>query len=310
MLPRNWDKSLQPRSFFTRLHGKIRSAVSIPVYLFLVVLPCYSQASSSSSRSDWDGSQWIFLMPLGMLLWGFYRVRKAKLVADIPCIPIRSVALGMVTIKGKVEPDQMVPAPVSGRPCCFFKVKIEGWDKDQNDWMPKVIDYDGPRFFLADGTGKVLIDAHYVEGLEFDPPRTAVRIVDSDVPAEAPAAPAPNDNELMQYVSTKTAFERRGEKAIGLQDAGVAPVPVEGRYQLTEWLVLPGQEYQVTGTCTENPDSRNEDDRIVICMGERESTFIISSKTDAATDLSAFGWGLIMAGALYFVIWLVVICLS
>jgi hypothetical protein len=74
--------------------------------------------------------------------------------------------------------------------------------------------------------------------------------------------------------------------------------------------VLPGQEYQVTGTCTENPDSRNEDDRIVICMGERESTFIISSKTDAATDLSAFGWGLIMAGALYFVIWLVVICLS
>jgi hypothetical protein len=310
MLPRNWDKSLQRWRVIADCHGTIRSVVSIPVYLFLVVLPCYSQASSSSSRSDWDGSQWVLIMPLGMLLYGFYRVRKAKLVADIPRIPIRSVALGMVTIKGKVEPDQMVPAPVSGRPCCFFKVEIEGWDKDQKDWMPNFTDYDGPRFFLADDTGKVLIDAHYVDDWEFDPPRTAVRVVDSEIPAKTTVAPAPSDNQLMQYVSTKTAFERRGEKARGLQDARVSPMPAEGRYQLTEWLVLPGQEYQVTGTCTENPDSRNEDDRIVICMGERESTFIISSKTDAATDLSAFGWGLIMAGALYFVIWLVVICLS
>ena len=67
-----------------------------------------------------------------------------------------------------------------------------------------------------------------------------------------------------------------------------------------------------TGTCAENPNSKNEDDRVVICMGERESTFIISSKTDAnlTTDLSAFGWGLIIAGSLYFLIWLLIICLS
>ncbi len=212
MLPRNWDKYLQRGGGFAERHGRIPSVVSIPVYLFLGALPCFSQTSPNSSRSDWDGAQWIFIMPLVMLLYGFYRVRKAKMVADIPRIPIRSVALGMVTIKGKVEPDQMVPAPVSGRPCCFFKVEIEHWDKDQNDWMPNVTDYDGPRFFLADETGKVLIDAHYVEGLEFDPPRTAQRVVDSDVPAEATAAPAPTDNELMQYVSTKTAFERHGEK--------------------------------------------------------------------------------------------------
>lgn len=312
MLPRNWDKSLQRWRVFAERHGTIPFVLSIPMYLFLVALPCYSQASPNSSSSEWDGSQCMLLMPLGMLLWGFYRVRKAKMVADIPRIPIRSVALGMVTIKGKVEPDQMVPAPVSGRPCCFFKVRIEEWDKDKNDWMPKVVDYDGPQFFLADETGRVLIDAHYVEGLEFDPPRTAVRVVDSEIPAGAAVPPAPSDSELMQYVSTKTAFDQRGEKATGLQDAGVPPVPAEGRYQLTEWLVLPGQEYQVTGTCAENPNSTHEDDRVVIGMGERESTFIISSKTDAnlATDLSAFGWGLIIAGSLYFVIWLLIIFLS
>ena len=308
MLPRNWDKSLQLLRIFAERHGKISSVVSIPVYLFLGALPCLSQASPNRSGSDWDGSQVMLVLPLVMFLYGFHRIRKAKMVADIPRIPIRSVALGMVTIKGKVEPDQMVPAPVSGRPCCFFKVHIEEWDKDQKDWTPALTDYDGPRFFLADETGKVLIDAHYVEELEFKPPQTALRLVDSNLPAKAPDATAPTDAELLQYVSTKTGFQHFAATAAEAAEAWAGPA--KGRYRLTESLVLPGQEYQVIGTCAENPDSRNENDRIVICQGQSESTFIISSKTgtDLTTDVSAFGWGLVGAGSLYFLIWLLFIC--
>ena len=156
----------------------------------------------------------------------------------------------------------------------------------------------------------MLIDAHYVEELEFKPPQTALRLVDSNLPAKAPDATAPTDAELLQYVSTKTGFQHLGEVAAKAADAGAWAGPAKGRYRLTESLVLPGQEYQVIGTCAENPDSRNEDDRIVIRQGDSESTFIISSKTgaDLTTDVSAFGWGLIGAGSLYFLIWLVFIC--
>ena len=144
MLPRNWDKSLTRWRVIAACRGKIPSAVGIPVYLFLAALPCYSQASPNSSRPEWDGSQVMLILPLVMFFYGFYRVRKAKMVADIPRTTIRSVAVGMVTIRGKVEPDQMVPAPVSGRSCCFFKVQVEEWEKDQKTWMPVVTDYDGP----------------------------------------------------------------------------------------------------------------------------------------------------------------------
>ena len=39
-------------------------------------------------------------------------------------------------------------------------------------------------------------------------------------------------------------------------------------------------ECVVLGTCTENPDSQSEDDRMLICQGENEKTFLLSTKTE------------------------------
>ena len=36
----------------------------------------------------------------------------------------------------------------------------------------------------------------------------------------------------------------------------------------------------VLGTCAENPDSQGEGDRTLICQGENEKTFLISTKTE------------------------------
>jgi hypothetical protein len=53
-----------------------------------------------------------------------------------------------------------------------------------------------------------------------------------------------------------------------------------GRYRLREYLVVPGQEYSITGTCSENADSQDTHDRNLICQGQHEKTFLISAKTD------------------------------
>ena len=61
-----------------------------------------------------------------------------------------------------------------------------------------------------------------------------------------------------------------------------------GPYRLTEWLVLPGQEYRVVGTCVENPESKDLSDRNLICRPS-ESTFVISSGAgQAAGDRHVF----------------------
>jgi hypothetical protein len=53
---------------------------------------------------------------------------------------------------------------------------------------------------------------------------------------------------------------------------------VSGRYRLREYLILPGVEYDVTGSCMENPNSADAKDRTVLCKGQNEKTFMISYK--------------------------------
>jgi hypothetical protein len=53
-----------------------------------------------------------------------------------------------------------------------------------------------------------------------------------------------------------------------------------GRYRLRESLILPGQEYHVTGTCMENPEAYDAHDRNMIVQGHNEKTFLISCKPE------------------------------
>ena len=53
---------------------------------------------------------------------------------------------------------------------------------------------------------------------------------------------------------------------------------VSGRYRLHEYLILPGVEYNVTGSCMENPNPADSKDRTVLCKGQNEKTFLISYK--------------------------------
>jgi hypothetical protein len=59
-----------------------------------------------------------------------------------------------------------------------------------------------------------------------------------------------------------------------------------GRYRLTEYCIVPGQSYDITGTCTENPHPQDEHDRNLILKGQNEPTFLISSRTEKEVERS------------------------
>ena len=59
-----------------------------------------------------------------------------------------------------------------------------------------------------------------------------------------------------------------------------------GEFRLAEYCLVPGQTYDITGTCAENPNPRDEYDRNIILKGTNEPTFLISSK--AAKEVSAW----------------------
>jgi hypothetical protein len=152
-----------------------------------------------SSHSDPSGALLLGTVAgVWMFFKGFRVFREYKVVEDTPRINIRSIAMGLVHIRGTAQVEPPIPSPVTHTPCCFYKVEIEQWKSEgrSHAWKHVRTDLDGSKFFLYDDTGKVLVDAH---SAEFDIPMTAERVVDSE--RVSSAASGASDSELLQYVT-------------------------------------------------------------------------------------------------------------
>jgi hypothetical protein len=314
-------------------------------------------------NSDPSGA---LLLCLGAGVWSFFKgfrvLREGKVIADTPRIPIRSIPMGFVHIRGKAEGEKMLSSPISHTPCCFYRVEIDQWKSsgDSHSWQHVCSDMDGYRFRVADETGKILVDAH---SAEYDLPPVATREVHSEQTGNAAttSATGASDAELLQFVSyarMHSLTENIGERldkhiakasastddpqvqakrealrelfaavpqvakggappidafaklaSLGgplkdpereqqrqmmlerlhlmqtMQQSGGLPIPAlkqesaSGRFRLREYVVLPGQEYLIDGTCVENSET-SATDRALITKGQNEPTFLISSKSD------------------------------
>jgi hypothetical protein len=212
---------------------------------------------------------------------GFRTFREYRVLMDTPEIPIRSVAMGLVDIHGKATGIPPIPSPVTQTPCFFYTVDIEHWvtDKNGGHWSHLATDADGPRFYVADSTGKVLVDAH---NAEFDLIQTG-RVETSGSFGSGLGL------TLLGLGKSTTDTGRRpdlgsyaAEAVARHKGAGIfgSHVSANQRYRLTEWLVVPEHWYDITGTCVENPNAQDEYDRNMIVKGTNEPTFLITWRSE------------------------------
>lgn len=124
---------------------------------------------------------------LSLFFRGFRVLREYKILADTPLIPIRSVALGLVSVRGKAQSEHPITSPVSDTPCCLYRVDIAHWEADNSEgenrnerWKHCVTVMHGQRFSLADDTGRVVIDPSHVGEEECDVPQDASYVMDSE----------------------------------------------------------------------------------------------------------------------------------
>lgn len=330
-----------------------------------------------SGNSDPTGGL-LLGMGAGILLFyrGFRRFREYKVVADTPRIPIRSMPMGLVHIRGRAQSEQLVQSPLTHTPCCFYKVEVEHWKTEEHSgsWQHYFTDRDGIKFYVQDDTGRVLVDSY---SAEYDLPESAVRVVDGSHQTSAAPAAAPSatpDLEVLQYVEKGAGrqymqkaehwleargpqqdprreqarqhflqlmqagldFQKEGKLPVDLiqkviesrgplpdanhelarqallshiRETGTLPIemknlgasssPAQGRYRLHEYLILPGQEYFVTGTCAENAAAKDGQDRNVIEQGRNEKTFLVSAKPEEVEtkDLRWSAFKMVLGGA-------------
>ncbi|MGD1101193.1 MAG: hypothetical protein ABSA59_03920 [Terriglobia bacterium] len=227
---------------------------------------------------------------------GFRVYREYRVLADTPEIPIGSMAMGLVEIHGRAKANQTVASPVTQTPCCFYQVEIERWvtGKNGGHWSHAATDADGVRFYLEDASGKVLVDAHHAE---YDLIRTAKvqtggglggslgRLFSAVGAPTVATGTMASQADLFSYAQSAvsrlgSSFSLSGGSLLSFGGGINLGGGFSDRYRLSEYLILPGHWYDLTGTCVENPTPQDERDRNLIMKGTNEPTFLISWRSE------------------------------
>ncbi len=123
------------------------------------------------------------------------------------------------------------------------------------------------RMAMPPGTpGRDLLEKT-MEGLEH-PPGSPESPGDSQ-PSEALGS---DDPKAAQKLAAQAEFAKL------LAHPELAFAPETQPFRMTEYCILPGQEYNVVGTCVENPAPQDEQDRNLIVKGKSEPTYVISDQ--------------------------------
>ncbi len=104
----------------------------------------------------------IFFLGAGIWLffWGFMRLRRKRLIENIPTSKVRGLALGLVELIGKTEKTNPLKTPFTDIVCVFYRYTVERYEKrgKSSSWVTIA---QGNSFYcpfwLNDGTGKILV---------------------------------------------------------------------------------------------------------------------------------------------------------
>ena len=98
--------------------------------------------------------------------FSFRSWRLARVIDDTPASRVRSAAQGYVELSGRASLPPKVPnlAPLSGRPCCWWRYEIEERSSGGKEgWTSIDSGVSEAPFVLADETGSCLVHPHGAE---------------------------------------------------------------------------------------------------------------------------------------------------
>ncbi|MBN1896636.1 MAG: hypothetical protein JW789_02810 [Candidatus Aenigmarchaeota archaeon] len=104
-----------------------------------------------------------FFFGLFLFYRGIRAFMRKRLIENIPTSKIRSIAMGMVEIFGRVEPQtakKILRSPMSKKDCVYYKYKVEEYRSSgkSGHWVTIDKGEKGLPFHVRDDTGVVLVD--------------------------------------------------------------------------------------------------------------------------------------------------------
>jgi hypothetical protein len=248
---------------------------------------------------------WIAIFGLVFLGIGYKSYRKSRILKNTPLAPIRSLSSGVVHIRGRAVATQTLTSPISKLPCVYYQVQVEFLEER---WSLDLLDTGHVKFHLQDASGGVSVD---ILEAQLDLPRTFRAEIGRNASKKRTIDPVvgggPSARELLNYLSQANAKIQAGpafphlsgswahdaRQVIDLKKAmarglvaykgesisflpAVLPPEVDGqRLRFTETCLLLDREYEILGTCIQNPNPTAQHDGKLIARGQKQSMFLI-----------------------------------
>jgi hypothetical protein len=101
-----------------------------------------------------------FAAGIALFFYGFRLLQQRRLIVDTPFSKIRSASMGMVEISGLAVGPYTMIAPVTGRPCYYYRTQVWEWKQSGKDkqWVKVAGECMYVPFFVDDNTGRLLVD--------------------------------------------------------------------------------------------------------------------------------------------------------
>ncbi len=109
------------------------------------------------------------------LYFSFRAFRIRRKIEDTPTSKVRSIAMGLVEVMGRVTANETLTSPYSKKKCVYYSYTLEElretktfdsakkrWVK-RRDWVMIRSETESRRFFIEDETGRVLVEPKGVE---------------------------------------------------------------------------------------------------------------------------------------------------
>ncbi len=216
----------------------------------------------------------LFFLALGVVggfvlsIYGLVVNNRKRLIESIPTSPVRSLAVGLVEVSGRAQPEGgLLRAPFSGMPCVLFSYSVEERRESGKSarWETIAKGTSVEPFFVRDETGKVLV-----------------------VPFDAQLILPDNRTSRNNWLGSLPE-----ETILGLLKLGIS---VDGwlgekTIRCSEACILPDETVYVLGTAQENraaAESTENSARLYI-GSNRDNEFIISDRSEKEL-LSKLQW--------------------
>ncbi len=101
-----------------------------------------------------------FCAGIGLFFYGFRLLQRRRLILDTPLSKIRSASMGMVEVSGLAVGPYTTIAPVTARPCYYYRTLVWEWKQEgrSKQWVKVAGECMHVPFFVDDNTGRVLVD--------------------------------------------------------------------------------------------------------------------------------------------------------